>query len=246
MHRLEKKLGYSLKFSKIPNTWINGWMTFSMGRSWRKQGIKAKGVNYFTMGSLSNGTSSRYIRNNKQYQSWLGAYLVKSNGDKELTLQDYYNLAIADQKNWLKDFGDPHPYIWMPGKNTFNKKHINIGKYQGNLYEFLGGPAHSDVGSRSRNKRNKILMALMASMFNRCNPKLKLKGNNFLPKKLSPNYERITLKGYMAIVDLEKNLKVVLYGNGSMIRNGEKEVDYYPLLKKDISNAFCSVIITKL
>ena len=245
--RLERELGYKLKFGKIPKTWINSWMSFSMQRSWRRQGIRAKGVNYFTMGSLSGDLSSRFIRNKKQYQSWLGAYLVRFKDNRKFTLQDHYDLAVADQKNWLYDFGDPKPFYEMPEKNTGRVQNITIGNYSGRLYEFLEGLSHSDVGNKNNNARNKVLMACMASMFNKCNSKLNLKYNNFIPKSSASNYETVTLKGYIAIVDLDKNTKVVLYGNGTVINNeGGKKIDYFAILKKDILDAFRAVVITKL
>jgi hypothetical protein len=247
IRKLERELGYKLKFGKIPKPWINSLMTFDMERSWRKQEIKARGVNYFTMGSLVNGTSSRFICNKKQYQSWLGAYLVKFKDEKKFTLQDHYNLAVADQMNWLQDFGDPKPFIQMPEKNTAKAKDIMIGKYAGKLYEFLGGLSHSDVGNRNSSIYNKTIMALMASMLNKHNPKLNLKYSNFIPRNPSKNYEMITLRGYIAIVNLDQNTKIVLYGNGAVIqdKNGKK-IDYSLLLKKDILTAFKSVVITKV
>ena len=164
--RLEKKIGYKIKFNNLPQTWINGWMTFDMGKSWKKHGIRAVGINYFTMGSIKRGLSTRFLRSEKQYQSWLGAYLVQFKEDRVFTLQEHYNLAIADQKNWLKDFGDPKPYYDMPEKNTLSPKKIDIGKWKAKLYEFLGGVSHSDVGNNSDNFYNWIIMNIMSAMFN--------------------------------------------------------------------------------
>lgn len=247
MHRLEKKIGYSVTFTHIPDTWINGWMTFSMERSWRKHGIKATGVNYFTFGALVNGLSSRFIRNEKQYQSWLGAYLVKFSENKEFTLQDHYDLAIADQKNWLGKFGDPQPFIEMLEQHTASVEDFAIGKYNGKLYETSGSPSHSDVGSRSNNNLVRIIMALMASMFNKNNRQLSLKSSNFIPTDLSANYETVTLKGYIAIIELANNTKVVLYGNGAIVNGGTKEeVNHYLLLKQDILTAFKAVKVTEV
>ncbi len=247
MHRIEEKIGYRIRFENIPQTWIDGWMTFDMERSWRRYGIKAEGVNYFTLGALKQGVSSRFIRSEKQYQSWLGAYLVVFKERRDLTLQDHFALAVADQKNWLRDFGDTDPSCKMSTKKVGRTEEIKIGAYKAKLYEFLGGRSHSDVGRHSRNPTNRLLMSLMASMFNRCNPKLHLKGEQFLPHTPSGDYERIVLKGYTAIVDLDEKTKIVLYGNGAAIRHKDgRETDYTPLLKKDILKAFSKVEITKL
>ncbi|KKT81933.1 MAG: hypothetical protein A3B99_04615 [Candidatus Yanofskybacteria bacterium RIFCSPHIGHO2_02_FULL_44_12b] len=248
VHRLEKKIGYRVIFTKIPGTWINGLMTLNMERSWARQGIKAWGVNYWTIGSLTEeGISSRYDRNQKQYQSWLGAYLVKFKEGRKFTLQDHFNLAVADQKNWLEDFHDPHPFIEMPAENVAKSEPIKIGEYSGTLYEFGWGPSHSDVGKNVSNLQNKILMALTGSMFDEYNKRLHLKGSNFIPKDIRTDYETVILKGYIAVVELEKNVKVVLYGNGAELldRYSNEAKDYTPLLKEDILMAFKAVVINK-
>jgi len=249
MRHLEKKIGYRVVFSKIPNTWINGMMTLDMEKSWAKHGIKAWGVNYWTLGSLDkDGVSSGLVRGDKQYQSWLGAYLVKFKEDRKFTLQDHFDLAVADQKNWLEDFGDPQPFIEMPVESVTHAEPISIGGYQGALYEFGGGPSHSDVGNRANNIRNKVLMALTSAMFNKYNPKLHLTEDNFIPKDVSSNYETVVLTGYIAIVELEKSVKVVLYGNGAALLDGRGQeiIDYMPALKQDILTAFKAVTITKV
>lgn len=248
MRRLERKIGYRVTFKQIPDTWINGWMTFGMERSWAKHNINALGVNYFTLGAITeDGISSRFVRSKKQYQSWLGAYLVKFKNKTNFTLQDHYNLAIADQKNWLDDFGDPNPFMQMPEQNTTKAEDITVGGYEGKLYEFLGGLSHSDVGGGSDNLYNKIIMVLTVSMFNKVNPQLNLKMNSFIPNNFSTNYETVILKGYIAIIDLEENIKVILYGNGAtLVDKGGQKIDYYPLLKQDILDAFRSVEITKV
>lgn len=246
VHKLEKKIGYSLTFSYIPESWINGWMIFDMTNAWSKHNIKAVGINYFTVGSLVDGLSSRFIPNKKQYQSWLGAYLVKFKEEKNFTLQDHFNLAVADQKNWLKSFGDPNPYIEMPESKASAPELFSLGQYQGKLYEFFGGQSHSDVGGRSVNWKTKITMPVMAEVMNLSNSTLKLHGNNFHPLNPATNYETVTLKGYVAIIELEKNVKFVLYGNASTTLFNGKEEDYYPLLKESIVRAFRSMVIKKL
>ena len=247
--KIEKRIGYRVEFTHIPEAWINGWVTFDMEKSLAKHGIRAWCIDYFTMGSLTkNSVSSRYARNEKQYQSWLGAYLVKFKEDRKFTIQDHFNLAVADQKNWLHDFGDPNPYCEISAQNFTESGTIKIGEYRGTLYEDLGTPAHSDVGSKSNNKRNTILMEIMALIFNKCNRLLNLKGSNFLPSDISTEYETVVLKGYMPIINLEKNASVVLYGDGAALfeRDGSELKDYAPLLKEDILKAFRAVKIVKL
>jgi hypothetical protein len=247
---LEKRIGYHVEFTHIPDTWINSWMTFDMKKSWAKHGIHARGVNYFTMGSLKSDISSRFIHTEKQYQSWLGGYLVQFEEEKDFTLQDHLNLAIADQKNWLEDFGDPDPFIKMPHESAAKEEDVQWGNYRGKLYEFRGGISHSDEGNKTSNLHNRIIMNLMAAMFNHRNTGLKLRGRNFIfddKTGFYDNYETVTLRGYIAIIDLDPATKLVLYGNGTAILNKDgSEVDYFPLIRKDILKAFRSVKIEKI
>lgn len=249
MDRIEKEIGYRLRLSYIPPTWINGYVRFNMGPSWRKRGIKVNGVNHWTIGALTeNGVSSRYDRDRKQYQSWCGAYLVQFEEDKEFTLQDHFDLGIVDQENWLKDSGDPHPFFNMPAADVTHTEVISLGPYKGTLYESLAWSSHSDVGSRSKNFHSWWLMTLCAALFNNVNPSLNLKAKNFLPRNALTEYEPITMKGYIGIIELEKNTYVVLGGNAAALidEHGKEVKDYFSLLKDDILTAFKAVEITKL
>ena len=100
---LAKKIGYRFRYDRIPAAWIQSVVSLNMTRSWRRHGINAIGLNYWTIGVEKDGVSTRYLPDAKQYQSWLGAYLVRFLDDREFTLQDHFNLAVADQKNWLED-----------------------------------------------------------------------------------------------------------------------------------------------
>ncbi len=246
IRQLEKKIGYHIEFSHIPNTWINGLVRRNIGPSWKKHGINALGVNHWTIGAIKNGISSRYDRESKQYQSWIGAYLVKFKDDSIFAAQNHFDLAIADQKNWLKVFGDKNPCMSMSEKSISNSKPIKIGGYLGKILTFSGGKSHSDVGSRSNNLVSKIIMIFMSILFKRSTPSLHINYKNLLPIDNNTNYEAVILKGYIAIIPLDKNTYAVLYGNGTMIFNKNKTKDYTPELKTDILKAFSSVKITPL
>ena len=106
--RFEKKLGYRVSFN-LPKGWINGLMTFDMTSVWKKYGIDAKGINYFSIGHIKNNLSTRFVPNSKYYQAWLGGYLVKFSGKRNWDIKEHFKLAKADQLNWLKLYGDPEP-----------------------------------------------------------------------------------------------------------------------------------------
>ena len=111
LKQTENKIGYKLVFKNIPDIWINGLIRCDMTRTWQNFGLKiSRGANYFTVGKIKNSVSSRYDFAEPQYQSWLGGYTVKLEGGQKWTLQNYLNLAVADQRSWLKRYGDPNPF----------------------------------------------------------------------------------------------------------------------------------------
>lgn len=240
---IEKSIGYRIDFTHIPETWINGLVRFNMSPSWIENGIKAKGVNHWTIGSLdSDGVSSRYNRDAKQYQSWLGAYLVQFEEERPFTLQDHFNLAVADQTNWLEDLGDPHPLIEMPAENVSKTEQVEISGYPAKLYHFSGGDSHSDVGSWSNNSKSRYLMRASALLINNENPEIELSYKSLIPKNIFSEYENVILKGYVCVIELDQDTYVVLYGNG-VVRGGR---DYFEELQADVLKAFRAVRVKRL
>jgi hypothetical protein len=217
-----------------------------MTQTWAKHQIHAIGVNYFTVGEVVDGVSSRFIRASKQYQSWLGGYLVHFINKQHFDLQDHFNLAIADQTNWLGSFGDPKPYFEMPAGKSLPPQPFSIGQYQGQLYEFNGGPSHSDVGHRNNRPFSRFRMAIMAQMFDLSNSNLRLTSRNFTPPVTTDDYEMLTLKGYVAVMPIEPAIYLILYGNGSVTRTYVGDHDYFQELRFDILTAFRSVQIEKV
>lgn len=240
---IEKSIGYRIEFTHIPETWINGLVRFNMRPSWLKNGIRAKGVNHWTIGSLgSDGVSSRYDRDARQYQSWLGAYLVQFEEKRPFTLQDHFNLAVADQTDWLEDLGDPHPLIEMLAENISQTEQIKINGYPAKLYHFSGGDSHGDVGSRSNNSKSRYLMRASALLINNENPEIEISYKSLIPQNIFSEYENVILKGYVCVVDLSADTYAVLYGNG--VVRGER--DYFEELQADVLAAFKAVRINRV
>ena len=68
LKQAENEIGYKLVFTEIPDLWINGIMGCEMTRTWQKFGLKiSKGANYFTVGRIENGVSSRFVSEKPQY-----------------------------------------------------------------------------------------------------------------------------------------------------------------------------------
>src|SRR5690348_12297284 len=101
---LERKMGYRLTFPAIADGWLQSWAAVDLTRSWKKFGLRVTGVDYFTLGQLEDGMSTRFSRTSNQFQSWIGAYLVRFEGPK-FALQDCLNLAVVDQLAWLGHCG---------------------------------------------------------------------------------------------------------------------------------------------
>jgi hypothetical protein len=240
--KLEHEIGYKLIFRNIPSYFINGWVNCDMTKTWQSFGLDVKkGANYFTMGSLLDGESSRFERDSIEYESWFGAYTLKLASKSTWSAKDHFKLAIADQNSWLRWYADPKPSTTVEGWEFTEIDRINLGRYSGTLYDF-GCTTHSDVGSGYKTIKLRLACAWMAALFNISNPNLKLRGNELRPRTPGKSYEKLKLHGYIAIFDLPENVKVVLYGNGFIDK--EKHIDTFEVLRGKLLKAMksCDIV----
>jgi hypothetical protein len=241
--RFENKIGYKLSFRNIPERFIDGLVEWDMTDTFKKAGLDIEeGANYWTMGHIVDGVSSRFDRTTPEYQSWLGGYIVKLPNRQTWTVEDHFKLAIADQNSWLHSYGDPNPLTSIKGQKLTEVDSISAGQYSGTLYEF-GCVTHSDVGNSPRPLRFRLECDVIADLFNLSNSKLNIQGSMMRPKSPVFPYEVLNLYGYIAIFDVEKNVKVVLYGNG--IKDEQKNIDTFTILKDDLLKAMRSCEIIK-
>jgi hypothetical protein len=245
VQRAEKEIGHKLIFRHIPEDFINGWVAWDETDTWQKFGIDLEvGVNYWTMGKIIGGASSRFDRNDPEYQSWLGGYLVKLVSKQDWSVQDHFKLAIADQNSWLRSYGDPKPKTSIEGWKFVPVDVIQSGKYSGTLYE-AGCTTDSDVGEGYKKIRPRLESLVIAALFNFSNPSLHLKGRMIRPIRSINPYEVLKLRGYLAIFDVEERVKVVLYGVGAIIPKKEGDVDEFLALKNDLLKAMRSCEIVR-
>lgn len=245
LKRAENKIGYKLLFKNIPDIWINGLMRCDMTHTWQKFGLKiSRGANYFTVGKVKDGISTRFNFAEPQYQSWLGGYTVKSKQEQEWNLQNHLNLAVADQKSWLKRYGDPNPLCKFEEEYSKVLGPIKLGNYSGTLYEW-SCITHSDVGNGFEKIWLKISAVVMATAFNVSNPALNSQGKFLRPSDKGKNYETLKLSGYIAIFDIKKDVKVVLYGNG-VVENDKVKINTFEIIKNEILRAMKSCEIVKV
>ncbi len=243
--RLEKKLGYKLLLPNNKN-WIEGIMIFNMTPVWRKFGIEATGINYFIIGAINDGVSSRYDYNSPYYQAWLGGYVVKFKKNRKWSAADHFHLGTADQKQWLSVYGDPNPFVKFD--KILSTKTVTIGGFKGNMYE-ANGWSNSDVGDCKKSLSFPIMLSGFANIFMISNPKLHLSYKNFIPKtdnNLQP-YQKIYLKGFVFITDLGNNVKAVLYVNGAEFKDKNGEIhDSFRNIKRELLDLISGIQIAKV
>jgi len=246
VRRAEHKIGYKLVFHDIPSSYINGWVSWDMTKSFKRFGLNIEaGADYWTMGKIVGDVSSRYDRKTPEYQSWLGGYTVKLTSKQKWTVEDHFKLAIADQNSWLKTYGDPNPMTDISGWKFRSVDTLRNGKYSGTLYEG-GCTTDSDVGNRDNTPKLRLESIAMAALFNFSNPNLHLEARELRPNIHRKTYETLRLHGYIAIFDVEENVKVVLYGNGALITKKDGETDTFIALKNDLRRAMQTCEIVKV
>lgn len=248
--RREKQLGYKLVLNNLFPHWIDGTMIYDMSSVWKKANMDAIGVNYFTIGAVKNGKSTRFDPMSPYYQSWLGGYIVRFANPQKWTVENHYKLADADQKNWLRIYGDKNQYVEIDYKNAKEVGDIKISGYSGKLYQ--GGIwSDTDVGAQSDNFILQILMKGFAYFMNKSNKKLSVKGENFIPKwiqnSLLDSYQKIYLEGYCAIIEIDNLTKAVLYVNGAKYTDkNEKIYDTFKEQKQELRKIISSVEIWRI
>ncbi len=206
---LGKSIGYKMQFKNLPSDWINGYAMVDMTKTWHNYGLPIRGVNYFTLGDVQNGISSRFISEDKMYQAWLGGYIFTNDTPIDWNPQSYLKVAEADQKKWLWYYGVPNPKMDFGNLHKIEDLHIN--GISGQLYSW-SGDTQSDVGYKSTNLYNQTMMEGMAYIMNQLNPHLHLEGRHFIPTAIDhPSYKKIILSGYIAIMNIGPKTKSLLY-----------------------------------
>jgi len=205
----QKKLGYKLEFDHLPPDWINGYAMVDMTLIWHTYGLPLSGLNYFTVGALKDGMTSRYAEESDLYQAWLGGYIFKSKKPLHWHSDGYLKLAEADQKGWLHRFGDAKPEMDF-GKLT-KVEDMTVSGKKAALYSWAG-VTRSDVGTSSHALLTRVMMDGMADMMNTLTPGLTLNGENFIPDQAErAAFEELLISGYMILVNIDSKRKAVLY-----------------------------------
>lgn len=235
--RRERQMGYKLVLHGLSPHWINATMIFDMAPVWKRFGLSAIGVNYFTIGAVKNGISSRYDATSPYYQSWLGGYIVQFPTPREWTLNDHFELGVADQKNWLKLYSVRDPFVEVQKSSVKNRGNIMVSGRKGKLYE--GNIwSNTDVGN-TKPFALPYMTAGMANLFHFDNSKAKINGSELTPRwkedePLAP-FAKILLKGYIALIPLDSTTTVMLYANGCAFTDKRgKKVDTFETIATEL------------
>jgi hypothetical protein len=242
---LEREIGYRLTFPNIHEGWIQSWACFNLSKSWKKFGLDITGIDYFTMGEFVNGISTRFDPCAQQFQSWIGGYLVRLDTRRTVALQDCVNLAVVDQLNWLRHYGDPHPRCDLRASGFARHGLVSVSGFKGELY-IGGGFSHADVGKANSSPRTRLATSIMAMAFNMNSQSLRSTGRNFVPTVAQPSYSEIYLKGYIIDIEIDASVRVVLYGNGAIYRDEQgRERDTFETIKRPLLNTLKQTVITR-
>lgn len=213
----EKQVGYKIELNDLTNGWVNGAMVADMTRTWQTYGLDAIGNNYFTIGHIDSGISSRFDHESPYYQAWLGGYMVRFPTTREWDLREHYKLALADQKSWLQTYNDPSPYAEVDFSTEKHIGEIEISGFKGNLYQGCIW-SNTDVGARNAGYWHRQLMNGFAYIYNKCSLATQLQAENltpiWTPASKIESFQKILLEGYVAILNVSPIHKAVLYGNG--------------------------------
>src|SRR3989338_4280977 len=162
--KFENKLGWKLRFRNIPERFVNGLVEWDLTETFNKFGLNvAEGADYWTLGHIVNGVSSRFLRATPEYQAWLGGYIVKLTSEADWTVEHHFQLAIADQDSWLHTYGDPHPFTTTEDCEFKELGSIQATTHSGILYE---GECltHSDVGEGKKPVKFRLETDVMADL----------------------------------------------------------------------------------
>ena len=243
----EKEIGYKLVLPKS-REWIPATMIFDMSPVWKRFGLNALGVNYFTIGAVKNGMSMRFDPTSPYYQAWLGGYIVRFPEERTWTIDEHFELGVADQKNWLQLYGVKNPEVYVDRSSVKYRGLTKISGYKAKVYE--GNIwSNTDVGETKPNALKRLLMDGGAQFFNTMNPKLNVKGAEMIPVwkgDVEPleSYQKILLKGYIIIVPINKNTTAMLYGNSCEIQAKAIHADYFAKIATSLRRTLEKITIT--
>jgi hypothetical protein len=109
-------------FGYVSSNWRTPPYSLRMDSVWEDEGIEAKGENYYFLPKPLPGRnySERFDPRSNYFQSWFGVYAIEDTNQKTYALSNntldakaIFDIALADQKAWLRSLGLSTPIAAM-------------------------------------------------------------------------------------------------------------------------------------
>lgn len=232
----EKELGYTLEFNHLPQTWIQNIMKVDISKTWKRQGLNARGIGLFTIGNIDGRNSTRYQIKSPYFQAWVGGYVFITDDSTEWNKEKIWELPVADQISWLKYYGNKNPRVNIVYESAKELEEIEIDGKKATLYT---GDFMSDTDMGNSYALENTLMYAFAQRFNEDKKQLLIPEflKTYWDKNLGiDEYANIRLRGYIALVtiDEEKNIKALVYANGAIFKDNEgNQYNTFDILKDE-------------
>ena len=122
-------------FKFVAASWSTKPYKIRMDDMWQSEGIDATGQNYYFLPKPAQGHrySERFNPQSDYFQSWFGVYTIEDTNGKTYALsgdginpQAILDLAIADQKGWLRSFGSSEPLVAVDTSIPVNVTEVQI------------------------------------------------------------------------------------------------------------------------
>lgn len=246
----ERRLGYKIDFKNLSNNWLPAKVIHEMDSVWKREGLNAIGTNYFTIASVRTRLSERFNPKSPYFQAWLGGYIVKLSKKRKWAIRDHFKLAEADQRYWLKIYGDKKPKVHTDYSHIEELGTVVISGFKGNLFR---GNIFSDidVGGGKIKLYDRLQISGLAIYFKKSNRKLNLRSQDLIPNwtkdSLLESYKNVSLRGYIAILEIDSLTKVVLYANAANFKDKSgREHNNFAKLDKELLRLINNVDISRL
>ncbi len=157
-------------FEYVSPNWSKHPYTVRMDEMWQSEGINATGQNYYFFPKPAKGHkySERFNPQSNYFQSWFGMYTIEDADHSTYALvgsdldpQAIFDLAIADQKGWLRSFGLSQPLVFLDPSVPVNVTSIQIDGQPGWK---ITGRVHTNVDVGMNNPQADLLQASLSSL----------------------------------------------------------------------------------
>jgi hypothetical protein len=147
-------------FGYISSHWRTPPYTMPMDSIWEDEGIIARGENYYFLPKPVRGRnySERFNPQSNYFRSWFGVYTIEDTNNTPFAFSNdtlderiVFDIAIADQKAWLRSLGLSQPLVAIDISENINVSPIQITGHPGWK---ITGKLNSNVDVGANNPRS--------------------------------------------------------------------------------------------